>query len=259
MTGLRLRRVFKVARSSFNAWRRRSEDQRRRPWRTAPGRPRSLAHRVAVAALPYQELSDRAVFLDKAFKAVTFNGITGDYFEFGCCGGATFTFAHDARQRHGSNAHLWAFDSFAGLPPSATEGDAHPRWVEGEMEIEEAEFRNLMAERGVPAETYSIVRGFYADSLSRPDLPGDVAIAYIDCDLHSSTADVLRFLAPRLKPGLILALDDYFCFSANGPSGEHAALEEFMLTQPAWRLERYLPFGWHGQSFIVLPADIVPT
>jgi O-methyltransferase len=211
-------------------------------------------HRAAAAMLPYREMTDRAEFLDKAFKAVTFNGISGDYFEFGCCGGHTFTFAFQAGRRHGNPAHLWAFDSFAGLPPSAGEADHHPAWVEGEMKIELEDFHATLAERGVDRSSYSVVPGFYDESLSREGLPERFAIAYIDCDLHSSTTTVLDFLAPRLRTGVILAFDDYYCWSDTGPSGEQRALEEFGASHPEWRFERYLSFGWHGQSFVVLPS-----
>ena len=44
--------------------------------------------------------------------------------------------------------------------------------------------------------------------------PTDIALAYIDCDLYSSTMPVLEFLLPRLKNGMIIAFDDYFCWSA---------------------------------------------
>jgi hypothetical protein len=42
----------------------------------------------------YYEYSARDVFFRRAFMALTFNEINGDYLEFGCCGGITFALAH---------------------------------------------------------------------------------------------------------------------------------------------------------------------
>ena len=57
-------------------------------------------------------------------------------------------------------------------------------------------------------------------------------MAYIDCNLYSSTVTVLEFLAPRLKHGMIVAFDDYFCWSPTQVSGERFALHEFTRITP---------------------------
>lgn len=77
------------------------------------------------------------------------------------------------------------------------------------------------------------------------------ALAYVDCDLYSSTAEVLRFLGTRLKHGMIVAFDDYYCWSGTAVSGERNACNEFFAGHPEFRLLPYLPFGWHGMSFVI--------
>lgn len=79
------------------------------------------------------------------------------------------------------------------------------------------DFHAVLATRGVPREAYTTVEGYFAESL--PPLgsdgpPRDIALAYVDCDLYSSTVSVLGFLEPRLKHGMILAFDDYNCWTA---------------------------------------------
>ena len=49
--------------------------------------------------------------------------------------------------------------------------------------------------------------------------PTNIALAYIDCDMYSSTKTVLEFLLPRLKHGRTLAFDDYFCWADDRVSG----------------------------------------
>jgi len=54
----------------------------------------------------------RQEFFSNAFKALRFNGIDGDYAEFGSWGGLTFGLAYQESRRRGHSAKLWAFDSF---------------------------------------------------------------------------------------------------------------------------------------------------
>ena len=60
------------------------------------------------------------------------------------------------------------------------------------------------------------------------DRPANIALAFIDCDMYSSTRSVLGFLMPRLKHGMIIAFDDYFCWIRRPqPSGERRAMLDF--------------------------------
>jgi O-methyltransferase len=195
-------------------------------------------------------------FLRHAFRALAFNGIEGNYAEFGCCGGQTFGMAYQAGRHTGFKGEMWAFDSFQGLPPAAGHNDEHPMWIEGDMSISLDEFRKVVKTYGVREGGYRTVEGFYNKSLAdvdpaRSDRPRKIALAYVDCDLYSSTMDVLRFLHPRLRHGMILAFDDYFCWSETAVSGERAACSEVFGADHKFRLLPYLPIGWAGMSFVV--------
>jgi O-methyltransferase len=204
----------------------------------------------------YYEAKERADFFRRAFRALQFNGISGDYAEFGSCGAATFSLAHDAICKTGGGRRLWAFDSFEGLPPQGDGRDSHPKWVPGDMMISLADFHAICKARGIDRADYAVVPGFYEETLSRPasaqaERPGDIALAYIDCDLYSSTLSVLEFLSSRLRHGMIIALDDYFCWSDATVSGERLALLELAEARGDFLLSPYLAFGWHGMSFVV--------
>jgi O-methyltransferase len=201
----------------------------------------------------YTEWDARRECLARAFEALEFNGITGAYAEFGSWSGQTMTLAYQASRRVGLNCLLWAFDSFQGLPPSADPRDAHRKWQVNAMTMPLEEFHATLADRGVPRDAYRVVPGFYEKTLrlDDPDLPTDIALAYIDCDMYSSTASVLRFLAPRLKHGMILALDDYFCYSPTQTSGEKLAFEEFFEKRREWRLVPYRQYGSSSQAFVL--------
>src|SRR5512139_2115800 len=184
---------------------------------------------------PYHELFHRREFMRRAFATLEFNGISGDYAEFGSHGGRTFTLAYQESRKRSFNCKLWAFDSFCGLPPQSLPEDQHPVWIEGTMKTSLEEFGALCRKNRIPESEYCTIAGFYEDTLSNvepraPRFPVDISLAYIDCDLYSSTRTVLKFLSGRLKHGMIVAFDDYFCYSRTALSGERKALIEYLST-----------------------------
>lgn len=203
------------------------------------------------------EYRGRYDFLRKALLALKYNGIEGDYAEFGCCGANTFRMVHRILSTYPYPVgpfHQWAFDSFRGLPKASVTEDAHPVWVEGTMAIGLADFDRLCRSSGMPASAYTTVPGFYEESLSPTasgSRPGKIRLAYVDCDMYSSTKAVLKFLRPRLQHGMIIAFDDYYCYSSEKPSGERLAAAEEFAADPTWRLVPYVQYGWHGMSFVV--------
>lgn len=201
-----------------------------------------------------QEKLGRMQFFYNAFKALSFNRIDGDYAEFGCYGGSTFGHAYRESRYHGHPARLWAIDSFQGLPPARDDKDHHPEWIKGSMAISIDGFHEKCAANNIPRADYTVIPGYYEQTLKDPELVSgleNIALAYIDCDLYSSTRTVLEFLMPRLKHGMIIAFDDYFCWSATQLSGERRAMLEFFHNNAEWELLPYMPFSWGGNSFIV--------
>jgi hypothetical protein len=198
----------------------------------------------------------RGRFFRGAFSAIGFNRIEGDYLEFGCHSGNTFRQAFIESRRAGVACHMWAFDSFQGLPIGRDELDQHPRWAVGSLRTTVENFRRICAFNEIGPGDYTIVEGLYEDTLSKGDgtagLPESFCLAYVDCDLYSSTSTVLSFLARRIRHGSILAFDDYNSWTATGLSGDRAAFLEFEAAlSDAFTLRPYLPIGWHGMSFVV--------
>jgi len=197
-------------------------------------------------------------FFWNVFRVLDFNGIDGDYVEFGCNGGITFGLAFDQMRQRKVQRHMWAFDSFEGLPEASSPFDNHPRWKKGTMATEVDAFHRICSSYGIPRDHYSVVPGFYDETLtqmSNDAPPTNIAIAYIDCDMYSSTKTVLDFVMPRLKHGMILAFDDYFCWSADHISGERRAFLEVLAGNERWSLVPYRDYGWAGASFVVERAD----
>lgn len=206
------------------------------------------------------DLPHRKEFFRRAFHYLAFNGIDGDYAEFGCYGGMTFRIAWSACQNVGHQAHFWGFDSFEGLPRSIDPKDEHRHWTPGWLATSLEEFHEICALARIPPDRYTAVPGYYQSSL-RPEADGPrpekVSLAYIDCDLYSSAVEALAFLESRLRSGSVLGFDDWFCYSAAGPSGERlAAIEHF--SQSKWALVPFVQYGWFGMSFLVEDRQAVP-
>lgn len=205
--------------------------------------------------------ANRETFFDLAFTALHYNGIDGDYAEFGCHGGYTFAQAYHCARRRKHPARLWGFDSFRGLPPPSGPKDFHPRFRQGRFETSVDEFHQTCYGNRIPRDAYEVVEGYYEDTIAKlaaSDPPTDICLAYIDCDLYSSTRTVLEFLGPRLKHGMILALDDYYCWSPTAAAGQRVAIVEFIAGHERWNLVPYLQFGWHGASFVVEDRALMP-
>lgn len=210
--------------------------------------------------------SERREFFRRAFVALGFNQIDGDYAEFGCDSGRTFNLAYQESRK--ASRHLagifhafkedrllWALDSFCGLPPKRVPEDEHPAWIERTLVTEVEEFHRICARNNIPRPAYEVVDGFYdvtlTEEVSTRKLPDNIALAYVDCDMYSSVRVVLEFLLPRLKHGMIIALDDYYVYSSTQVSGARRACVEVFSGNTTWRLLPYLQFSWGGMSYIV--------
>jgi O-methyltransferase len=199
------------------------------------------------------DLSDLKRLMRRAFQMLVYNGIEGDYAEFGCWGARTFTLASGAARLVGHKAHLWAFDSFEGLPDSGDPRDEHAGWTKGAMAMSEPSFVARCEANGVPRDSFTTVPGYYSHTLSDTarSLPERVCFAYVDCDLYTSTREALSFLSGRLCHGAVVAFDDYYCYGPTQPSGERLAASEFFGDHELWQLVPYIQYGWAGMSFVV--------
>jgi O-methyltransferase len=183
--------------------------------------------------------------------------IEGDYAEFGVWTGRTFVEAWRAGNAFPvEDRRFVAFDSFEGLPE--VEGaDDTGRWAAGEFSADRKGFEARLRRAGVPKEQVHIVEGFFDATLAAPErIPLEkVAIAWVDCDLYSSTVPVLDYLTPRLSQGAILIFDDWFCFKGDPQKGEARACAEWLERNPQITLVPWRQYNFAGQAFIVRRAD----
>ena len=131
--------------------------------------------------------------------AIRLTPATGLICEFGVFSGESLN--HIARSL--PNRVVNGFDSFVGLPggwAGYSEGDFS---MNGTLPSTEANVRLW------PGWFNATIERSLATSDPRHEQLG-IALAHIDCDLHSSTKDVLEAIGPRLQRGTLILFDEYF-------------------------------------------------
>lgn len=139
--------------------------------------------------------------------------VPGHHLEFGVFTGGTIRYLARLRPRQ----RFDGFDSFEGLPEA---------W--GGFNLGAAAFSRGGKLPRVPANV-TLHKGWFSDTL--PDwtarTSGPVAFIHVDCDLYSSTVDVLNALRDRFQVGTVIVFDEYFNYP-NWQNGEFKAWREFV-------------------------------
>jgi O-methyltransferase len=212
-----------------------------------------IVKRNAFRTLAYENTR----ILTLAFSYLRSEGVDGDYAEFGVSTGRTFVEAWRVAQGiGGGRRRFFAFDSFAGLPEPEG-GDATGRFVAGEFSQDRESLEARMRRARIPPSDVHVVDGFFEQSLADPDrIPlQEIALAWVDCDLYTSTVPVLDYLTPRLAQGAILLFDDWFCFKGDFSKGEAKACSEWLERNPGITLVPWRQHHWASQAFIVRRDD----
>ena len=137
----------------------------------------------------------------------------GHYLEFGVFSGGTIR--HIARRKRAAVIH--GFDSFEGLPEP---------W--SGFTLGQRVFSRGGHLPRVPANVV-LHKGWFRDTVPQwcRETDGPIAFIHIDCDLYSSTVDILTGLAQRLQRGTVILFDEYFNYP--GWEGhEYKAWQEFV-------------------------------
>ena len=184
------------------------------------------------------------------------NQVPGDYLEFGCWSGKTFSYAYRLFQtgRAGVNYFLspedkpvfkqmkprfFAFDSFEGLP-EAKDIDSHPytpmHWKKGTFATSEDAFKKAIRQRKVNLDDVCIVKGWYDKTLTDETKQKynltQASVVHIDCDYYESTILALDFITDLVDDGTVIVFDDYNCYRGSPYLGERRAFSEWLSKNP---------------------------
>ena len=130
----------------------------------------------------------------------------------------------------GLHRPCFLFDSFEGLPPAQEiDGEAALAY---QRNIEASEYYDNCraspryareAMRVVGATNYTIVKGWFSNTLPGYEFPSPIALLRLDGDWYDSTMTCLANLYDKVAPGGLVIIDDFFAWEGC----RKAALEFF--------------------------------
>jgi hypothetical protein len=163
-------------------------------------------------------------------------GRPGVFLEAGCALGGSAVVLTQAKN---PARPLYIYDVFGMIPPPTAEdgADIHERYekiksgqaagIGGdpyygyETELMDR-VRDTFATFGLPVQdnAVTLVKGLFQDTITGDE---PVALAHIDGDWYDSVRTCLELIGPRLPPGGVMVIDDYFYWS-----GARTAVNEFL-------------------------------
>lgn len=120
----------------------------------------------------------------------------------------------------GKNRSYYLFDSYEGLPPvNEIDGADAVKW---QMDKESLYYYdNCKAEvdfarqamnlaLGEDSKNVFFIEGWFNETLTPENFNDKIALLRLDADWYESTMDCLNFLFPKVVPGGIIIIDDYY-------------------------------------------------
>lgn len=181
--------------------------------------------------------------LQLAVAKLYYRGVPGNIAEFGTMLGNTAdalaigivivekTFPNHIEIQKSVNRQLHLFDSFQGMPAATAEPDLktptviNGQWAPGTCKGISPDQLRKRCSKYLSSDRIHISEGWFKDTI--PKLSDDTrfALVHIDCDLYSSTMDVLDGLLSRglLEPGALIFFDDWDCNASRPDIGERKA------------------------------------
>ena len=188
--------------------------------------------------------------------------VEGDVAEFGTMKGRTASVlaAAMASFRHPGRLHL--FDSFEGMPESASEHDRtsfhvlEGHWSKGTCQGMGPSALRASCKRFLSDDKIVIHQGWYADTVGKIPDSTKFGCIHVDCDLYQSTLDALGSLFRRnmISEGAVILFDDWNCNRSSRQRGERRAWLE-LCNDYKIDFSDGGDYSWGGHKFIVHGYD----
>lgn len=198
----------------------------------------------------------------RCFEYIQGSRMTGSILEFGTYLGYTARLMATLMNELEYEGKLYLYDSFQGLPPVEAREDqvsyevaVHKVWEQGQLDVPPEVPKQIVKalRRLIPEQQFSLIHGFFEDTLPA-ELPSVLpTLVHIDSDLYSSALFVLSQLLEKqfFQDGTLIVFDDFNCNHANPQLGERKALIDAFSTQTRYSYSQFFSYGWHGQVFFV--------
>lgn len=197
---------------------------------------RALWDRVAPYTMTTQE---RVVNLEYAVRYVVGAGIPGDFVECGVgAGGSMMAAAYTLLELGVCDRRILLYDTYRGMAEPTAEdvsvfGKPALRKYERRMKDGQCTWHNYpradvernLARTGYPAAALRFIEGLVQDTLPGND-SDSIALLRLDTNLYESTKVEMALLYPKLAPGGVLLIDDYYRWL-----GQRKAIDEYLAAQ----------------------------
>jgi O-methyltransferase len=150
--------------------------------------------------------------------------ISGDIVEFGCYEGTTSLFISRLILSSNVNKKFYVYDSFEGLPDKSEKDQAPSAdgFQKGALSSSKTKFLNNYTKANLPI---PIIKKAWFSELKTNDLPLEISFAFLDSDFYESIFDSLELIWPKMQPGSIIVVDDYY---NNKLPGVRKAVDSFL-------------------------------
>jgi O-methyltransferase len=213
--------------------------------------------------------------IDIAIRFVCWNYVPGDYLEFGCYSGVTFSHAYQMFQTtrkelidrlsgkdkeiyQEAKPRFFAFDSFEGLP-EAQEVDDNPylpkHWKKSSFSMSQKQFEKTLHRKGISGDDVIIVKGWYNDTLTDDTKKQynlrRASVVHIDCNYYESAILALNFITDLINDGTVIVFDDYNFFRGSPKYGQRAAFLEWLSKNPHIKATELTTHDWQSAAFFL--------
>ena len=160
--------------------------------------------------------------------------LPGDLVELGCYKGDTSLLLAEVIKN--SNKKLWIYDSFEGLPEKAMEDESElgRDFKKGELFVTKREVKERFLRAGLKL---PIIKKAWFSDLSVEDLPGKIALVFLDGDFYESIKISLKLVEDKMVKGGVILVHDYGNLALPGVA---RAVDEWLDGQKTRRFESML-------------------
>ena len=172
---------------------------------------------------PYTMTSkERVISLEAAVRYLCAYDIAGDIVECGvAAGGSVMAIAFTLIDLGRFDRRLWLYDTFEGMlaptkhdvgrfnQPAMRLFNKRHNLEGGWIKFSVDEVRTNVFSTGYPKEKFKFVRGKVEKTLQKMS-PEKIALLRLDTDWYESTKSEMEKLFPRVAPGGLILLDDYY-------------------------------------------------
>ncbi len=171
------------------------------------------------------ETDELFIILTELAQVVEYN-VLGDVVEFGCFVGTTALFL---QRLLAGNKTLHVYDSFEGLPVKGQQDESPlgKQFEPGQLHASKADFIKNFKKARLPLPR---IHKAWFKELKANQLPDHIAFAFLDGDYYASVMTSLRLIWPRLSPGAVIIVDDYYNEELPGAA---KAVDEWLKTHQA--------------------------